>query len=142
MKKAFFKNARGQITGSDEGLHLLDPKGDELYLKFMAHALQQYDEGKKNGKSAPQLLSPDSPDYVGKSIAQFKRPMDQWFRDTISDAPTPPSAKFDPAAVKSLSELQTAYQAGRVSRETAAQIAIDRGWAARRAPAPHVPTSQ
>jgi len=32
--------ARGQITGTDEGLHIKDPKGDELYLKFMAQALQ------------------------------------------------------------------------------------------------------
>jgi hypothetical protein len=74
MKKAFLEYARGQITGSIEGLHISDPKGDALYLRFLAQALPAFDAGKQAGKSAVQLLDPDSPDYLGKSIALFQRP--------------------------------------------------------------------
>jgi hypothetical protein len=55
-------------------LHIKDPKGDELYLKFLANALPAYDAGKKAGKTPAQLLNPDSPDYIGKSITNYKRP--------------------------------------------------------------------
>jgi hypothetical protein len=137
MKNQFFKLAKGQITGSDEGLHIKDPKGDELYLKFMAQALPAYDAGRKAGKSATQLLNPDSPDYVGKSIETFKRPMDQWFSDTIAgsavhkgEAPV----AFDLKKVNSLDDLVAAYRSGKVSKVQADQLAIDKGWATRKPP--------
>ena len=152
MKRQFLKNARSQITGTDEGMHLKDPKGDELYLKFMADALPAYDKARKEGKTAAQLLNPDSPDYIGKSITRFRRPMEQWFADMVHDsapgtAAAGTSAKFDINAVKSVSELQSAYTAGQITRDQAVQTAIDHGWAVRRAPvAPppeiHVPLSQ
>lgn len=88
MKKQFFANAKGQISGADEGLHIKDPKGDEIFLKFMAHALPAYEKGKSEGKSPAQLLSPDSPDYIGKSIETFKRPMSQWVSDMMQDGQT------------------------------------------------------
>ena len=73
MRKAFLANAHNQIAGTNELYHLRDPKGDELYLKFLAQALPAYDEGRKSGKTAAQLLDPGSKDYVGASIGQFKR---------------------------------------------------------------------
>lgn len=146
MKSQFFKMAKSQISGSDEGLHIHDPKGDELYLKFMAQALPAYDAGRKAGKSATQLLNPDSPDYVGKSIATFKRPMDQWFSDVVqSGGPkTEPAQSFDPNKVNSLDDLVTAYRAGKVPKAVADQLAVDKGWAVKRAPAAAVavPVSQ
>lgn len=137
MKSQFFKTAKAQISGSDEGLHIHDPKGDQLYLKFMAQALPAYDAGRKAGKSAVQLLNPDSPDYIGKSINTFKRPMDQWFGDVVQDSPThkgETSAIFDPKKVKSLDDLVSAYRSGKVPKAMADQLAIENGWAARRTP--------
>jgi hypothetical protein len=84
MKKQFLENARHQISGTEEGLHFKDPKGDELYLKFLAQALPAYDAAKAGGKSAAQLLDPDSPDYLGRNIATFKRPMAQWMNDMMT----------------------------------------------------------
>ena len=133
MKKEFLRTARGQITGSDEGLHIKDPKGDELYLKFMAQALPAYEAGRKQGKSPTALLDPDSPDYVGKVIKNFKRPMDQWFNDTVHDAPTSGAkAAFDIASVKSLDDLVGAYRAGNVTKQQADDMAIKNGWASRK----------
>lgn len=143
MRKQFFANAKGQITGSNEGLHLKDPKGDEKYLAFMTQANAAYEAGRKAGKSPAELLNPDSKDYIGKSIKDFKRPMSEWFNDTIRDAPAaaPPQA-FNPQSVKSLDELVKAHQSGMITAATARAIAIDRGWAGARPPAPTVPISQ
>lgn len=145
MKSQFFKTAKAQISGSDEGLHIHDPKGDQLYLKFMAQALPAYDAGRKNGKSAVQLLNPDSPDYVGKSIETFKRPMDQWFGDVVQGSPVQrgePAKAFDINTVKSLDDLVGAYRAGKVPKAQADQLAIDKGWATPRVTPSVVPVSQ
>lgn len=85
MKKQFFANAKAQISGADEGLHIKDPRGDELFLKFMANALPAYESGRKEGKTPAQLLNPESADYIGKAISSFKRPMSQWMGDMMSD---------------------------------------------------------
>jgi len=145
MKKQFLANARAQITGTDEGLHIKDPKGDELYLKFLAQVLPAYDAGRKEGKSPTQLLNPDSPDYIGKTISGFKRPMSQWYSDVVHDQTgAATSTEFNPASVKSLSDLVTAFRNGQVDKATADQIAIAKGWGFRK-PAqttPEVPISQ
>jgi hypothetical protein len=143
MKSQFLKTARGQISGTDEGLHIKDPKGDELYLKFLANALPAYDAGKKAGKAPAQLLNPDSPDYIGKAITNYKRPMSEWFNDTIRDQPAATTAPtFDATKVQTLNELVAAYRGGKVSKAVADQLAVDKGWAAPRVAAPAVPVSQ
>lgn len=143
MRKQFFSTAKSQISGSDEGLHIKDPKGDELYLKFLANAMPAYDAGKKAGKTPAQLLNPDSPDYIGKAITNYKRPTSEWFNDVVRDQPAATTAPtFDPAKVQSLSDLVAAYRSGKVSKAIADQLAIDKGWAAPRPTAPAVPVSQ
>ena len=145
MKREFLRNARSQITGTDEGLHIKDPKGDQLYLKFMAQALPAYEAARREGKSPAALLNPDSPDYVGKIIGNFKRPMDQWFADTIHDtAPGAAAAKgaFDVKSVKTLDDLVAAYRAGSVTKQQADELAIQNGWAARKAKPTAAPISQ
>ena len=141
MKKQFLANAKAQISGSDEGLHIKDPKGDELFLKFLAQALPLYDAQKKAGKAPTQLLNPDSPDYVGSIIKNFKRPMDQWFNDTIHDNPADTGKPFDATQVKSLDDLVAAYRQGRVTKAVADQTAIANGWATRKPAEPQVPMS-
>jgi hypothetical protein len=144
MKKQFLMTAKGQISGSDEGLHIKDPKGDELYLKFLANALPAYDAGKKAGKTPAQLLNPESPDYIGKAVEQYKRPMNQWFSDVVNNGTTATAAapEFNPAQAKSLDELVAAYRAGKVSRAVASEIAIAKGWATPAPSASPVPVSQ
>jgi muramidase (phage lysozyme) len=155
MKLQFLKNARAQITGTDEGLHIRDPKGDQLYQKFMTQALPAYEAARKQGKSAADLLNPDSPSYVGKSIATFRRPMDQWFSDMVHDQPagsaagTAPghpaaAAPFDPKSVKSLDETVRLYRSGQITKQQADALAIERGWGFRKPPAeqPQVPMNR
>ena len=84
MRSTFFKVAHGQLTGSDDGLGLKDPQGEAIYLKFMAHAYPQIQADKAAGKTAAQIFSPDSPDYIGKSIPAFKRTLAQRTADMIN----------------------------------------------------------
>lgn len=122
MKKQFLANARAQISGSNEGLHLKDPKGDELYLKFLAQSLPLYDRARAEGKSAAALLNPDSPDYVGKGITQFKRPISQWTSDMLS------SSGAAPADIKTPQGLVAAVQSGKMSRAEGEALALKNGW--------------
>ena len=130
MKSQFLKNARAQITGTDEGLHMRDPKGDELYLKFIAQVLPRYQEARNAGKTPSQLLDPDSPDYVGKGMIDkpgqgFRRPMNQWYSDMLQDQPQPQQGSFDLKSVKTLDDARAAYKAGNITRDQARQLALD-----------------
>lgn len=81
MKKQFYENAKSQISGQDELLKIKDPKGEENYLRFLAHTLPAYDQGRSEGKTPGQLLDPDSKDYIGKSIPSFKRSLSDMMAD-------------------------------------------------------------
>lgn len=120
MKKQFFANAKAQISGTDEALHMKDPKGDEAYLRFMAQALTSYEKGKSEGKAAMNLLNPDSPDYIGKSISSFKRPMSEVMADLTQD-----TLELD---VDTPDGLKKAVSAGKMKRQVAEQIAIKKGY--------------
>lgn len=138
MKKQFFANAKAQISGTNDGLHIKDPKGDELYLKWMARAIPAYDEGRKAGKTPSQLLDPDSPDYVGKSIKTFKRPMSQWMSDMLQDG-TPGAAAGAPEAEPTYDtpeSIVAAFHAGKLTRADAEALAVQRGFVAAKAAAP------
>ena len=81
MRSQFFRNAHGALTGTNDGLGLKDPKGEELYLRFMAQAYKAIDAGKSAGKTPAQLFDPASPDYVGKVISSMKRSPAQFSQD-------------------------------------------------------------
>lgn len=118
MKKQFFANAKAQISGSDDILGIKDPKGDEIYLRFMAQALPAFEKGKTDGKSATQLLDPASSDYIGKSISSFKRTLSEQLADMnqiTANLDTPEG-------------LKDAVAAGKISREEATKIALERGY--------------
>ena len=134
MQKQFFKNAHAQISGADELLHLKDPKGEELFLKFMAAALPQIEAKRAAGKSPSEIFNPDSPDYAGKLLdSRFKRPMSQRMADLMHDAEGPPDVST-PEAVKD------AVAKNRITREQGIQIATERGWI-QAAPPPGAPAA-
>jgi hypothetical protein len=145
MKKQFLEYAKSHISGEDLGMHMNDPKGAENYMKFLQFALPTYEAGRHAGKSPIQLLNPDSPDYVGKSIASFTRPMNVWYNDVIVDHPdqaTTGKTAFDINKVNSPKELAEAYGKGDVTPQQAREYAIARKWARQKAAAPAAPVSQ
>jgi hypothetical protein len=156
MRKQFLATAKQEISGRSELYHMRDPKGDELFLKFMATALPQYDAGRRSGKTAAQLLNPDSSDYVGKSIKSFVRPQAEWLRDTLSanepldvgdKALLPPAARDEGTATPAGPDLTTkegivsAYQQGRLSRAAAGAALLKGGFAVAPPAAPAPPSA-
>jgi hypothetical protein len=161
MKKQFFEHvARPQITFTDPDLKLRDPKGDENFLKFMAQATALYDKGKASGLTAAQLLDPESKDYVGRIIENFKSPAAERFADRVEDKPgifsrlgsaimapfhvetLAAPAPFDSQSVKALPDLKAAYDKRQITAAQAREIAISRGWARAPAAAPQVPNPE
>lgn len=81
MKKNFLSMAKQEISGKDDTLGIKDPKGEENYQRFLSQALPAYEKGRSEGKSASDLLNPDSRDYIGKSITTFKRSIAEQMAD-------------------------------------------------------------
>lgn len=92
LQQQMFKTVHGQLTGANDALGLKDPKGEQLFLKFMTQAFKTIDEGKASGMTMQQLYNPDSPGYVGKIAAGMKRSLSQITADLAaangSEAPT------------------------------------------------------
>lgn len=133
MKRQFFALAKGQISGASDGLHIKDPKGDELYLRFMTQALGAYDKGKSEGKTPTQMFNPDSPDYLGKSIPSFKRPPSQWMGDMMYEGAAP--------GQRPLQDIIADVKAGKLTSEQGQGEAMKAGYI--QAPAtPTVPRPQ
>ena len=154
MKKAFFANAHNQITGKNPMFpEMRDPKGDELYLKFLADALPAYNKGRAAGLSAGDLLNPDSKDYIGKSIGQFKRTLPTIIRD-MNDAnrdavgmgfggETPPAAAgAAPPVLNTPEDVSSALKSGKITYAAAVDRLRELGFQHRAAtPAPQTPGS-
>src|SRR5882672_3895445 len=146
MRHQFLENAKREVSGEHGFAKLKDPKGDEIFLKFLGYFFPAYESARKEGKTPGQLLDPTSKDYLGKPLENMKRPMNVWYQDVINDnpetvigKPAAAAAKFDPTTVKDVTDLQNAYMAGQIDRATASQIAIEKGWARKAMPAAPVP---
>jgi|GEM_PF-5020776 len=139
MERQFFRTAHGEISGADDGLHIKDPRGEELYLKFMAQALPAIEKARAAGKTPSDIFDPNSPNYIGKSIAAFKRPMSQWTSDLLNE--NAPGGAASAADIDTPQALAAAFQAGHITRDQAQAIALAHGWIAAPATKPPAPAS-
>lgn len=83
LKKGLVDIAKGKLTRSNPLTGIRDPIGDEQLQKFMVGFEVEYQKKRKEGKTAQQLLSPDSPDYLGKSLNQYVRSSKQIIQDMV-----------------------------------------------------------
>lgn len=81
MKKAVIDIAKGQLTKSNPLTGFKDPIGDEQMQRWMVQFMAEYKQQRGAGVPAKDLLNPDSPQYLGKTIAQYKRTNQQIMRD-------------------------------------------------------------
>lgn len=143
LKKGVSEIAKGMLTRSNALTGMRDPAGDEQYQKFMSFFLFEYQEQTKKGKTAKELLDPESPDYLGKHIRRFARSQNQIMQDMIKSQNAPaeeglsstslaapagapvsvPSRTDAPgAAPSSLPPTTTAGEKGRLPGESAADF--------------------
>lgn len=81
LKKNVIKMAESSLTRTNPLMGIRDPQGDEQMQKFLTYFLTEFENQKKKGKNARDLLDPGSPDYLGKSVAQFARSPQQIMKD-------------------------------------------------------------
>lgn len=143
-ERRFYQAAHAQLTFTNPKQFLHDPKGEENFTKFMQATLPSIQAGLKNGISPAQLFDPKSPEYVGKSIGMFMRPINQMVQDQINAtslaSPGQVSLNTGDAGKYDLSKpdgLKAAVAAGVVDREEGKRLAVKNGWAA--APKPAAP---
>jgi hypothetical protein len=135
MQKTLFSAARQQLVAPDT-FGQRDPKGEERFLAFQASAFSAIDAAKKGGATAAEIYSPDSPKYIGKTIASFKRSPAQITADlmtanqdpSLSSVPAPPAqpgiwsrigSAFSSAPAPDLTTpegIRAAVQSGQMSR--------------------------
>jgi hypothetical protein len=93
--------AKNEITKST--MFGKDPEGDAQYGRFLNLVGPMYLSGLRDGKTAHQMLDPDSPDYLGKYIPQFKRSPDDVAKSLFPiNSPSPiPSPSVSPVSAGS-----------------------------------------
>jgi hypothetical protein len=96
LKKGLVKVAEGKLTRSNPMLGLRDVDGDEQMQKFMTFFLKEFDTQKKSGKSAAQLLSPESPDYLGRYISNYTRSPNQIMKSLVGTMNNKPAGLANP----------------------------------------------
>lgn len=131
MKRQFFKAAHSQISGTVETWGIKDPKGEELFLKFMVNTENAIKAGKAKGLTASQMYDKDSSDYLGKSIGQFKRNASQRAADLYNEGTQPATPAATQATAPDFNTpegLIWAVHNNKISRPDAEKIAIQRGY--------------
>jgi hypothetical protein len=73
MKKGVLNIARQKLVKANPMLGITDPDGEAQYQRYMNFFLNEFSAQKKQGKTATQLLDPDSPDFLGKQIDRFQK---------------------------------------------------------------------
>ncbi len=140
MKQQFLKNAKTQISSEVKEWGVQDPKGEENFLRFLGKFENDFRDGRKAGKSAADLLTPGSPDYVGKSIPQFIRKNSDVLREKQEAAAA--AKRFNPDNIQTFAELKAAYDAGQITPAQAREIGIAKGFLRPPVQAPILPLSQ
>lgn len=113
-----------QLTFSaDYGTYKIpDPQGEDIFnTKAIPAFYKAYEEGIKAGKTPYQLLSKESPDFIGdKIVSTFKRTKQQEMKDQVAAGETaihPAGGAKSPASydLTSVNGVVAAYKGGSIS---------------------------
>lgn len=115
-KRALFAYGKSQISGSNAGLFIHDPKGEQMFTQWMALAMSDYNKGIEAGKTSAQLLSPSSTDYVGKSIDAYKRNPAQMTKDMVSGGDSQVPSQYVGNQTRTLMDIARDIDSGKVTR--------------------------
>jgi hypothetical protein len=99
LKKGVMDVARAALVNANKFTGIMDPNdavGREQMQKFTSFFEQQYQAGKKAGRTPEQMLDPGSKDYLGKYIQQFTISMDEAARNAANAARVKPAGPISP----------------------------------------------
>lgn len=136
LQKQMFAAAEATLVKKDPFSGVQDPKGEELLQRFMANVLPAIEKAKAEGKTYQQIYDPQSKDYVGASLALYKRSDAQILADQTMQLPQRKERGIV-ALVKSLfsepdmstaAGLAEAVRSGKMTRADGEKEAIRRGY--------------
>lgn len=78
-RESFLSGMKPQFDKST--IMSVDPKGAEQFYKFKTFVLDAERKAREAGKDPFALYNPNSPEYLGKSIGQFQRSLEEQLRD-------------------------------------------------------------
>jgi hypothetical protein len=134
LQRQFFETAKQELSGTNPGTNIRDPKGDLIFLKFMQQALPILEKGKAEGESMSELTDMNGP--LGKLMTSMKRPMAQYLADTMVDY----GPALPPATKRTLSAIIADVQSGKMTSADGKAEALKLGLVAPDAPpAPAMP---
>lgn len=96
VKTNFLKTVETQLT-KPNAMGLKDPEGLKQYQGFLTQFLPEYQKQRAAGKTASQLLSPSSPDYMGKMADAFYRTPQQIMQSTADQMRSNPQGALAPS---------------------------------------------
>lgn len=129
LKNQVMEIAKGKLTKSNPLTGFKDPVGDEQMQRFMVFFFEEYKARRAKGESAVELLSPDSPKYLGKNIAQYVRTPQQIMRDLAPkrQAPTQ-SLSFAPSTQEAGAATPNTFKAPPGGHMTVKQKGVTFTW--------------
>lgn len=124
MLTQFLDSAKQQISKNGAfGGSLRDPQGEKMFVDFLTSALPAFSAGRASGKTAAELLNSKSPDYIGKSIPQFVRPMSEWLKDLHNENGEDAGASAAPASdLKTKEAVLSAYTNKQIGYDAAVKM--------------------
>ena len=142
-----------QITKSDISTGLNNTRVGQRAYEFEQAMDRKKEAMLKEGKNPLDMFDPTKPDYMGKEEVlkplrrTAQRDMNDMLNEEAENAGLPAKAAplpAEPKAAKDLAQLQAMVRANPTLRETAIQIATERGWVATKPKtvAPTIPMSQ
>jgi hypothetical protein len=136
-KQQLIAYGKTQISGSPTGSFLGDPKGEQLFTRWLSLAMHTYDKGIADGKTPTQLLNRDSSDFVGQTTGMFERTLQQRQADTLAGAirPIQGATKYtsNPAPLREPAAIWADLQAKKITpQEARAQLVRAAGEEARK----------
>lgn len=138
--KGFVDQMHAQLTFSNKGTGIIDPKGEQLFSRFMVQALPILEQAAKSGNLG-QVLNPKSADYLGNMAQTFARTPAEIMKDRLANvgAGSAPATPFTPETLRrtlgSLDNdtqrqeaLKDAVARHRISLADATKIGVDLGY--------------
>lgn len=82
MKKHLMRQAEAALA-KPNAMGMSDPDGQENLAKFNSYMIQEIEAQKKAGKPVRELLDANSPNYLGKAIANYRKTPQQIMKSTV-----------------------------------------------------------
>lgn len=130
LKNNFLQTAKDKLTKTNPMIGIKDPDGDEVYQKFMGDFFGQFNSGLKSGKTAQQMLTPGSKDYLGNLVQIYQRSP----QDILKSAYAPESSNAPSSTTtQSVPPLTTPSGSGRQGGSPPAGLSFEefRAWKAK-----------